>query len=64
MKKPTIEQMKKKPSLWVDFDDYLIIVYPDGSNEYMYDYDWLWSKGIKTPSWGWVRRTMKFVSWL
>lgn len=65
MKKPTLAQLKKRPSLWTSLDaGYLIIVYPDGSNEYMWGWQKSWSKGGLSESWEWVHRNFKFVSWL
>ena len=68
MKKPTVEQMKKRPSLWTTCGSliagYVIIVYPDGSNEYMWDCDNSWSKGGISESWEWVQDDFEFVSWL
>ena len=68
MKKPTVEQMKERPSLWASFDTliegYSIIVYPDGSNEFMWDCGESWSKGGFSESWEWVHDSFEFVSWL
>lgn len=61
-RKPTLSQLRKRPSLWVSGDDNLRFVYPSGRMEKIYELRWMtfhdWHKDLLAGE------HYEFVAWL
>lgn len=67
-KKPSIAQMKKRPSLWYSLALNLPrIIYSDGTVDYLMDYTFTWTRPVIGYASGWLLRSKRyyvFLGWL